>query len=142
MCSESLHGEIAAFIVRYNEVRNSHNAQDMAGFFNDNADLIGANGIVATGRDAIRNSLDREHSSVYRNSVAQRWTDSIRILRDDVAIVNGHFEVTGTRSTATDRPLAPKRGLFTLILTREQSEWRIDCYRSMIPTDVFGADPS
>jgi uncharacterized protein (TIGR02246 family) len=129
--------EIVDFVRRYNAVRNNHDAEGMACSFTESADLIGANGVISNGREAIRSTFENEHSSVYRDSHARRRISSIRLLRHDIAIVNGSFEVDAVRSSTTDNELETKCGLFTLVLERNEFGWMIASYRSMMPTNVF-----
>ena len=140
----AVEAEITEFIQRYTDVRNSHDAAMMAEYFSESADLIGANGIVSAGRESILRNFEREHSSVYRDSAASRLIDSIRLISEDVALVSGRFQVSGTREANSDEPMVQRPGMFTLVLVREPpvSEWKITAYRSMVPTDVFRANES
>ncbi len=122
-------------LIAYSEARDRHDARAMASFFGQHADLVGSTGQVSRGRVEIERTLEREHRSVYQSSRAIREIRSIRFLRNDVAIVDGAFEVVGAIDVV-GRAIELK-GLFTYVLTNDDGEWFIDAYRSMIPADVF-----
>jgi uncharacterized protein (TIGR02246 family) len=131
---------IRARLASYSKARDLHDWRSMSAFFTPNADLIGSTGRISRDRDQIARNFQREHDTVYRSSTARRDIDTIRFLREDVAIVDGVFEVRGALG-ADGTSLESIKGRFTYVLTQERGEWLISAYRSMIPANVFGDQP-
>jgi len=99
------------------------------------ADIVSATGRPARGRDAVLALYREQRAGAYKGAVTSTPIDSIRFLRPDVAIVDARFSLSGLR--APDGSALPaRRGLLTLVVTKEGSRWLIASMRGIPETPV------
>jgi creatinine amidohydrolase len=100
----------------------------LAGLWSEEGDMVHPDGLIEHGRETIRVNraalfLRRE----YRGSKHPMTISNIRCLTQDIAVVDGKWELRGV-SDAGGRMLPSFEGLFTLVLKRAGA-WFIEAYR-------------
>ena len=114
------------------------NSGDVAGYgrlLTDDADLLSATGRAAESRKAILDLYVEQRTEAYKGGTTATPVESIRFLRPDVAIVNTRFRLTGLHA-ADGSTLPVRRGLLTLIVTKDQGHWLIASMRGIPETPI------
>jgi uncharacterized protein (TIGR02246 family) len=114
---------------------NRHDPATMAGMWSIDGDHLEPDGTVAKGRDAVRALLTREHQTVFAKSHLSLSVADVWFVAQNVALVDGGYEVTGIR-TPDGVDLPARRGHLTSVLLHEQGKWWIAASRLMIPTEL------
>ena len=117
--------EIRKLVDRYMAAREAQDPSAIAALFAADADQFTTAGEWRRGREQIRSGTaesSRRNPGVRRISI-----EAIRFVTGDVAIADGHYEIS-TGST-------PARRMWTtLVLVRTDDGWRISAIRNMVPT--------
>jgi hypothetical protein len=96
-------------------------------------DEVEPDGTQAKGRDQVTALLTKQHASVFKNSTLKLTVNSVWIMADTVALVDGTYELTG--ATLPDgTALPPRKGMLTSVLLLDKGVWAIEASRLMIPT--------
>jgi uncharacterized protein (TIGR02246 family) len=114
---------------------NRHDVESLAGMWAIDGDHFEPDGTVAKGRDAVRALLAREHGSVFAKTRLDLSVADVWFISDDVALVDGGYEIYGIRTPDGDE-LPARRGHLTSVLIQEQGKWWIAASRLMIPTEL------
>jgi len=114
---------------------NRHDVATLAGMWAIDGDHLEPDGTVAKGRDAVRALLTREHESVFAKTRLNLSLADVWFVSENVALVDGGYEVTGIR-TPDGVELPARRGHLTSVLIHEQGKWWIAASRLMIPTEL------
>jgi uncharacterized protein (TIGR02246 family) len=124
--TSSVETEIADLVKR---LETAWNAGDSAGFaapFAENADFVNVMGMHARGRAAILAGHEHIFRTIYAGSVNAYALDSMRLLRDGVALahVRAHLRVPGG-------PMAGEHdAIFSFVATRGDAGWQIDSFHN------------
>ena len=103
-------------------------AQQLAGLWSDEGDMVHPDGLTERGRETIRaNRAALFMRPEYRGSKHPITIGNIRCLTPDVAVADGKWELRGV-SDAGGKPLPAFEGQFTLVMKRTGS-WYIEAYR-------------
>jgi uncharacterized protein (TIGR02246 family) len=106
-------------------------ANAMALFFADDADLVIPSGDVLSGRPAIQSFYQSVFDHGYKGSHAGSEVKRVRIA-GATAIVDGVWHITGAKD-ASGAPRPSEQGLFTAILEKHGRQWRVSALREMVP---------
>ena len=118
---------IKTLIQRYMDARNHMDEAALRNLFTADADQLVSTGQWRRGLDdLLKGALA---SSKKENSHSSVTVDSIRVLGNDAAIVDGRYETT-SRSAAT-----PRKMWSTFILQRTADGWKIAAIRNMLPAE-------
>jgi uncharacterized protein (TIGR02246 family) len=125
--------EIGTMLRDYTAAFNRHDAVALAAHWSPTAENVDLdNGDVTRGREAVKEVF----SSLFRaDGSGQLGIDieSIRMLRDDVAVVDA---VSAVSFVAADRagPAAPSRRLLSAVVVRHDDQWLLESVReSQVP---------
>ena len=113
-------------VADYTAAWNSHDAKAMARIFADDADFIGGSGGLMK-RDAFEKTAAEEHATVFMNHQLTTTVDQIRLLKPDIAVVDGSYKATN-KSASDSKPFT---GLFTLIMRKNGGNWLCVAMRSI-----------
>ena len=106
-------------------------AKNMAAMFAEDGDVVNPVGEEADGRAAVEQLFTKEQGTVFKGSTLTLTPGKSRMIKPDVAIGEGKFEVTGAH-TPDGKPLAMK-GLYTIVLVKAKGKWWISAIRPMVP---------
>jgi uncharacterized protein (TIGR02246 family) len=119
-------------IDQYAAAWNKADAKATAQFFTDDADYVSSTGQRGEGRAGIERVLTEQFAGVFKGATLKTTITSIRFLKPDVAIVNGSFEVSGTKGP-DGKELPVRKGLSTNIVAKPGDKWLIAALRGMVP---------
>ena len=109
---------------RFMDAWNRHDAHAFAAVFAEDADFTNVLGIGASGRAKIEEFHAPVFATIFKNS-HQKYDDiKIRFIRDDIAAVDVHWQMTG----ATDpqgNPRPDRRGLLNFVMAKDAGRWQI-----------------
>ena len=109
--------------------RHEMNLDAVASAFSGDFDMVNPAGAYVKGKPDLREAF----KTFLRNTRTFETVDRIRLIRPDVALVDGSYEFTGTE-------LKPyPKGVQTWVLTKENGRWLITALRMMIPPEPGGA---
>ena len=112
-------------------------AAAVAALYTADADSSGPDGEMYSGREKILERYAMLFETIYAGTTVSIDTTSIRELEEDVALVNGSFEISGITG-AEDEEMPSKKGLYTNILVKEGDQWLITSLRSWFPVEAPG----
>ncbi|MCH5376200.1 MAG: SgcJ/EcaC family oxidoreductase [Planctomycetes bacterium] len=131
------------FVSRYEESWQFHDAERLADFFAEDADMIIGIQPMISGRAAIQDAWDRYFSRLDRGRTISISVKSIRILSPDVALLNVETTTGGTHSQ-THEVMELRRARGTWVMTRTRRGWTISALRAQPPVgelrEVPGTD--
>lgn len=116
----------------FTEAWNRHDAKTMASFYALDGDHVEPDLRMVRGRDQIEELFAAEHETVFRESRATLSIDSVWFVTENVALVDGAYEVIGVKGP-DGKELPPGRGHLTGLLLRERDRWWVVASRSMQP---------
>ena len=103
---------------------NKHDAKSVAAVFTEDADLIGADGRLVSGRAEIEKMLAADHSGALREASLQVMKEPVRFPTPDVAVSDAEVQITGVAG-----PDGKKMGPMTLMVTnvwkKVDGKWRV-----------------
>jgi uncharacterized protein (TIGR02246 family) len=115
---------------RFMDAWNRHDAHAFAAVFAEDADFTNWRGLGATGRSKIEEFHAPTFTTIFKNS-HQKYSDiKIRFIRDDVAAVDVHWEMTGaTDSQGNPRP--DRQGLLSFVMAKDAGRWQISVMHNL-----------
>ena len=116
------HNQVKEIIERLVDAWNVDDMDAFVSLFTTNATYVSGAGVLLKGRQAILDGLsNHKESSGDRDTVV--ITDaSVNLVTSDVAVVHSSWEMPGKR---TEERLQSRKGIFTLVVTRDHEEWQI-----------------
>lgn len=124
--------ELQTFIKQYEETWQSHDGERLGGYFDDDADMIVGIQPRIVGREAIAVWWKQYFSRIDSDRQLSISIESIRLLSQDVALINV-ATTTGGAHSETHEILEPRRARGTWVVTREGGGWRISALRAHSP---------
>jgi len=102
---------------------NKGDGKAFAAPFAADADYVVVNGMRIKGRDEIAAGHQRIFDTVYKNSHNTATVQSIRFLRDDVAVVHveWHLKIDAAREG---------KAMCSMIMTKEKGQWSIVAFHN------------
>ena len=125
--------EIEAIIAKLEAAWNAGDGVAFAAPFAKDADFVNIRADRFSGRETIAAGHDAILRSIYAGSKNRYAIESIRLVREDVAVVHVRAELS-----APSGPLAGKHvALYSALLTRESNGWEIASFHNtlMPPAD-------
>ena len=118
---------VRALVATYVQVREQRDPAALAALFTADADQLVSSGEWRRGRDAV---VSGGLASSARSGGARTIdVETVRFVADDVAIVDGRYEIAGTAG-------APPRRMWTaFVMVKGADGWRISAIRNMLPTE-------
>jgi uncharacterized protein (TIGR02246 family) len=105
---------------------NANSGQQFAAAFADDADYIVVDGRQIKGRAVIAQGHQQIFDTIYRNSTNRATIRSIRLLREDVALVHVEWHLTFGQGDA----MREGRAINTMIMTNNAGEWSIAAFQN------------
>jgi len=112
---------------------NKHDVETMAARWAIDGDQVEPDGQVAKGRDEVAALLKKQHDGVFKGTTLDLIVKGVWMISDDVALVDGTYELTGAR-LPDGTPVPARKGMLTSILIQERKTWSIAASRLMVPT--------
>jgi uncharacterized protein (TIGR02246 family) len=120
--------DVRAFVKKYEDVFNTHNASAVAAFFAEDADMIIGDGPKIAGRKAIQEWWAHYFSRIDEERKGTFAIDSLRFITPEVALINLGTRTAARRSTGEELPTRLARG--TWVVVRQAGGWRISALRA------------
>jgi uncharacterized protein (TIGR02246 family) len=117
---------IRKIVTRLQEGWNAGDGKAFAAPFAVDADYVVVNGMRIKGRNAIEAGHQRIFDTVYKNSNNTASVQSVRFLRDDVAVAHVEWHL----KTSQDGAAREGKAMNTLFLTRESGQWSIAAFHN------------
>lgn len=114
---------------------NKHDVAKLAARWAIDGDHVEPDGTVAKGREAVTALLTKQHASVFKNSTLELKVNTVWIMSDTVALVDGTYELSGA-VLPDGTAIPPRKGLLTSVLLLDKGNWAIAASRLMIPTSL------
>jgi uncharacterized protein (TIGR02246 family) len=124
--------EIRKLYAQFVTAWNAHDPKKMASFWAIDGDTMEPDGVTAKQRVEVEKHFAEEHSGPFKKTELKLTIDSVWFASADVAMVDGTYMVIGAVDP-NGYPLAPRKGLLTSVLIKEDGQWRVAASRSMIP---------
>ena len=105
------------------EAWNRHDMKAFAANFTDSADFVNVLGQRMCGRREIQTQHEHIHRTIFHASTLRNLDQSVRLLRDDVALCHVEWEMKGHQSITGWKDV--RQGIMTLVFVREGERWRI-----------------
>lgn len=122
---------IQKVIDAYQETWNRHDAHAFSLIFVRDAQFINVRGIDYPGGQA---GIERAHRplfvTMFKDSHVTTEREQMRFLRPDVVSADVYWRMTGSTDRA-GKPRGLVRGLRTMVLTKEGSDWKIAIFHNM-----------
>lgn len=110
-----------AVLAAYVAAWNAHDMKAFANLFSEDADFVNAYGEWWRGREALQAKNTEAHDSYYARTRLRMENPAVRSLDNDLALVQARWVLHGDTRARRDERL----GFVTLVLTKEESRWRI-----------------
>ncbi len=112
-------------IEQYQAAYNKGDAKALGALFTENALRLGSDGRAFAGRAEIEQDAAAALSGPRKGSRAEIHVARTEVLKPDVALVEGTFEVTGVST--------PVKGRYLITALRENGRWRIASIATAVP---------
>jgi uncharacterized protein (TIGR02246 family) len=109
---------------RFVDAWNRHDAHAFAAVFAEDADFTNWRGVGASGRSKIEEFHAPVFATIFKKSHHKYDDVKTRFIRDDIAAVDVHWEMTG----ATDphgNPRPDRQGLLSFVMAKDTGRWQI-----------------
>lgn len=105
---------------------NTHDIENITGFFTNDAEFTNTVGITICGRESIGNYIELLLNKFYTNSSFRITNGRIRLLQPNIAIANMHLDTVDTAVDLADadHPIEANNSLIALVLTKKD-RWNI-----------------
>ena len=110
-----------AVLAAYVAAWNAHDMKAFANLFSEDADFVNAYGDWWRGLEALQAKNTEAHDSYYARTRLRMENPAVRSLGNDLALVQARWVLHGDTRARRDERL----GFVTLVLTKEESRWRI-----------------
>jgi uncharacterized protein (TIGR02246 family) len=112
---------------------NKHDVPAMTSHWAEDGDHVEPDGQVAKGRDQVAALFKKQQASIFKNSHLTLKIDSVWFIKEDVALVDGTYELSGV-VLPDGTAIPPRKGRLSTNLLHERGRWWIVASRLMIPT--------
>jgi uncharacterized protein (TIGR02246 family) len=117
----------------YKQAWENRDAAAIAALYTEDADTISETGEVASGRMAIQEAIQKELAEVPEGAHLELEHLSTQFVRPTVAVADGTWEVTGIPAPPEGQQGMPTKGLYTVVLVKQDGTWRVAASRGRIP---------
>lgn len=105
---------------------NNHNYDDIKNYTTENTDWVNVVGMWWKGQKESQYAHQVYHNTIFKTSVMEKKSVTIRFITKDVAIVHFVYHAYDTDPTATlpdGKILGPTDGLSTLVYVKQNGKW-------------------
>jgi uncharacterized protein (TIGR02246 family) len=103
---------------------NTHNIDSLGTLLTDDVDFINVAGTWLRGKTATVNDHKDSHSMMFKNSVLNTDSVSIKYVKPDLAIIHFGWGLKGDLDP-DGTPRKPRHGIFTWVAIRQKGKWMI-----------------
>lgn len=103
---------------------NNGNLDSVAALYTEDADLLGSTGEMVEGREAIESYLNELSSGPLSGTTISVGEAEVRCFSDSTCVSDSSYEFSGDSTLS---------GLTTIVLVKQNDEWRIAAHRSRVP---------
>jgi uncharacterized protein (TIGR02246 family) len=117
------------------EAETAWDAGDVAAYtklWADDADFVSPAGVRSAGHAELEQHFAKLLLGPFKGTRLSLAVDSVRFLKADVALVDGHLGLSG-RHAADGSDLPEVKLLLLLVVTEKSGHWYIDSFREMVP---------
>jgi len=107
---------------------NKNDAKGLASHFTSDGDLINPAGRIARGSTEVEKLFRDEQSGQFKNTRFRLTVTNIRFLKPDIAVTDLEYEINDMKG-----PLSTMKGLVSLVVRKDSSQWLINACRPMVP---------
>jgi uncharacterized protein (TIGR02246 family) len=104
---------------------NRHDMTAFAAAFSENADFVNVIGMHWQGRQEIEAKHAQVHRTIFRNSRLRLVEQAVRFLSPTIALAHASWEMKGAETLPGWNAPETRRGIMTLVLTKEADRWLI-----------------
>ena len=123
--SEGDSAAIRQTVAKMGAAFNRHDAHALAALFAEDADFTNLRGMSRHSRKDIEAFLVPLFGGVLKNATRTDSIRSIRMLTPTLAAVDTDDTITTDTKTADGSDSPPRKGLMSLILTKQRSQWLV-----------------
>lgn len=124
-------GAIRSVVEKYVAARDQIDAKAVAALFTADADQLVSSGEWRRGLDAVvKGTMASSQASSGKRTVT---VETVRFISNDVAIVDGRYEIAGGGAGGQDRKMWS-----TFLFRRTPQGWKIAAIRNMLPAAPSG----
>jgi uncharacterized protein (TIGR02246 family) len=128
--------EVRAAHAKFQEAWNHHDPAAMAAAWTDDGDYTEPDGRTVFGRAEVQRLLTYEHKSVFKQSELHLVIERVRFVRDDVAIVDGSYELFKATNSGGN-PIGTRTGYFVTVLVKDGGTWKVSAGRLFLPVQLL-----
>jgi uncharacterized protein (TIGR02246 family) len=124
--------QIRARVGEYEAAYNNADGAGIGALYLADGDYAALDGVVTHGRAAVGELWQNRFASDRSGSRASIRVASVRLVRPDVAIVDGAFTIEMMKSE-DGAALPPMNGMYTGVYVKQGGQWLIHSLRTMLP---------
>ena len=126
--------ELRALTSEFEAAWAAGDAGAVAALFTEDGDSLTAQG-YSQGRAAVEDGYRQNFEGPFMGTTIAIETTSVRLLRPDVAVSDGTYEISGFEGPDGE-DLPPSVGLWTAVDVKTADGWRLACSRPMVPVPM------
>ena len=123
--------EIRSLYDEFMAAWNRHDAKAMAKHWTIDGDHFEPDGTRAHGKHEVEKLFTLEQATVFKVSEIDLVIETVFFISQDVALVDGSYEVVGAKTQGGDA-LPARQGHLTSVLLKERGEWWVVASRATI----------
>jgi uncharacterized protein (TIGR02246 family) len=114
---------------------NRHDVAALVALWTIDGDHVEPDGTEADGQEAIEGLLNKQHGSIFKDSMLDLAIADVWFVTSTVALVDGTYTLGGAKlPDGEDMP--SRTGRYTAVLLEERAGWLVAASRLMIPTQL------
>jgi uncharacterized protein (TIGR02246 family) len=117
---------IRAIVTRLQDAWNAGDSKAWSAPFAEDADYVVVNGLKIKGREMIEAGHRRIFDTVYKESHNSASVQSIRFLRDDIAITHVEWRLKLNEGGAPKE----KKAMCSMVMTKDKGRWVITAFHN------------
>lgn len=103
---------------------NAHDMKAFGGLFTEGADWVSVAGIRVKGRAKIQAEHEEAHATWAKTTTLTSTGTEVRLVCPEVAVLHFNWELN-SQPDPEGKPRAPRRGIITIVATKQADGWRI-----------------
>ena len=128
---------IRARLEEYEQAYNNGDVKTLGAIFTDEGDLIDPLGNMTHGRAALEERWQKMFAGALKGTTNSIEATSIRLVRPDIAIVDGTSQSFGVKS-ADGMDVRNVPGMYMSVWVKQNDRWMLHCLRPMLPMKAPG----
>jgi len=116
----------------FTDAWNRHDVKAMMDFYALDADHVEPDLRMVRGRNEIEELFKKEHETIFKGSKLNLAIDTVWLVTDDVALVDGTYSATGVKGP-DGKEFPERKGHLTGLLLKERGRWWVVASRAILP---------